>query len=300
MPPGAAAVRVCRLEPRLAGADDPKRITPPAPLTTSAVTDATSLSWTGTTRVCSASRDRLQLASMLVFAQAFGVGGDVDGVGVGPADVLGPVDAVGLVDAPGSAQAARIEVAAAMARRPGVVGRTGVIRAIPGNGAEPPSPHTRRPTQNTEPEHEIRRGAPGRDGGPATRAGDRGRGLRLGRSLRVGGGLRRRLLDPAGGEGGADNEGDARYRADTAPLAGSVEGGQPGRDARSTLRGTRDPHRRARRDLDRPAAHRRGHRPGDARRLPGRGYRSDPGTLGGRDALSRAPLPLPVRPHRSR
>ena len=42
MPPGADAERLCRLVARSAGADDPKRITPPAPAATSAVTAATS------------------------------------------------------------------------------------------------------------------------------------------------------------------------------------------------------------------------------------------------------------------
>lgn len=83
-----------------------------------------------------------------MFVQAFGVGGgNVDGFAVGPADVLGRVDEVGLVDVPGSAQPARIDVAAAIARSPDVVDRTGVIRAVPGKGAEPPS----RRTQDDQP-----------------------------------------------------------------------------------------------------------------------------------------------------
>ena len=102
MPPGAASESACRLEPRLAGAEDPKRITPPAPAATSAVTAATSDSSTGTTRVCSASRVRLQVARTLGFVQTLGVAVGAS-VGAGESDgvAVGAVDPVGVAVVPG-------------------------------------------------------------------------------------------------------------------------------------------------------------------------------------------------------
>ena len=202
MPSGAAAVRTCRLVPRFAGAEEPKRITPPAPAATSAVTAATSLSSTGTTSVCSARRVRLHVAST---------------AGVGA-----------------RCQASRVGAAR---RRRGWRCRTGGGRGSAGERARsqkrslpPRSPEAqvwsvacglygrgsrkgagpafrwrrRRSEQLMEREHEIRSGAPGRDCDPATRAGDPRRGLRLGRGVRLGGGVRRRRLEPAGGDGRAD------------------------------------------------------------------------------------------------
>src|ERR1017187_4165764 len=133
-PAGADAASVRRLAARVAGADDPKRITPPAPAATSALTEATSLSATGTTRVCSASCVRLQPARTVASVQVFGVAvGDADGVPVAT------IDGVGRADVPGSAQAVRIDVAATMARSPGVVLRIRVIRRARGKGTEPSS-----------------------------------------------------------------------------------------------------------------------------------------------------------------
>ena len=88
MPFGADASRARSAVPRFAGAADPKRITPPAPAATSAVIDATSVSLTGMTRVCSASCVTLQVASTLAFEHA-------GGVGVGVAVATAVADAVG-------------------------------------------------------------------------------------------------------------------------------------------------------------------------------------------------------------
>src|ERR1035441_6582571 len=135
MPPGATAARAWRPLARVAGAEDPKRMTPPAPAATSAVTDAMSVSSTGTTRVCSASRVRLQVASTRWFVQTLGVG---VGAGEPVGAVVGLVEGLGLVPVPGSAQAARIDVAAMTARSPGVVLRIRVIRSASPKGADPP------------------------------------------------------------------------------------------------------------------------------------------------------------------
>ena len=76
----------------------------------------------------------------------------------------------------------------------------------------------------------------------------------MGRGLRVGSGLRRRRLDAAGCGGCPDRTGEARDHAHAASLAATLEGGQPGRDARSAVRGAGGAHRRARCRHDRPAA----------------------------------------------
>ena len=123
MPSGAAAESVRRLAARFAGAVDPKRITPPAPAATSAVTAATTVSSTGTTRVCSARAVRLQVSRTVAFVHTGAVA-----VGSGVGVVAGSV-AVGRGDVgavPGSEQAVRSEVAAAIARSPGVVRPTTV------------------------------------------------------------------------------------------------------------------------------------------------------------------------------
>jgi hypothetical protein len=91
-PFGAEATRLCRATPRFEGADAPKRITPPAPAATSEVTDATSLSSTGTTTVCSARLCRLHVARTLAVEHASGV---VVVVGGGVVVVAGAVVVVG-------------------------------------------------------------------------------------------------------------------------------------------------------------------------------------------------------------
>ena len=80
MPSGAEETRLRRATPRSEGADAPRRITPPTPAATSGVTDATSLSSTGTTTVCSARRRTLQVAIEPGLGQATvdaGIGGVV-------------------------------------------------------------------------------------------------------------------------------------------------------------------------------------------------------------------------------
>src|SRR5438309_9202238 len=62
IPPGATASSACNWAPRLVGADEPKRITPPAPAATSDLTDRMLFSSTGITTVCSARRVTVQVA----------------------------------------------------------------------------------------------------------------------------------------------------------------------------------------------------------------------------------------------
>src|SRR5205807_9956726 len=70
---GATAFSACSWAPRLVGADEPNRITPPAPAATSDLTDMTVFSSTGMTPVCSARRVRVQVARIDAVVQGVGV-----------------------------------------------------------------------------------------------------------------------------------------------------------------------------------------------------------------------------------
>src|SRR5438067_806628 len=87
IPSGATAFSACSCAPRLVGADQPTRITPPAPAATSDFTDMTLFSSTGTMTVCSARR---------VTAQVARIDAVVQGVGVASTPITSAIGAVGV------------------------------------------------------------------------------------------------------------------------------------------------------------------------------------------------------------
>src|SRR5438046_9059947 len=102
IPSGATAASACSWAPKLVGADEPNRITPPAPAATSDFTDMTLFSSTGTTTVCWARRVTVQVARIDAVVQGVGVASTpitraTGAVGVAAAVPLGDaVIAVGL------------------------------------------------------------------------------------------------------------------------------------------------------------------------------------------------------------
>src|SRR2546421_8136009 len=73
IPSGATAFSACSWAPMWVGADEPNRITPPAPAATSDLTDMTLFSSTGMTTVCSARRVKVQVARIDAVVQGVGV-----------------------------------------------------------------------------------------------------------------------------------------------------------------------------------------------------------------------------------
>src|SRR5207248_9294647 len=73
IPSGATAFSACSWAPRLVGADEPNRITPPAPAATSDLIDMTLFSSTGMTIVCSARRVTVQVARIDAVEHGVGV-----------------------------------------------------------------------------------------------------------------------------------------------------------------------------------------------------------------------------------
>ena len=124
IPSGATAFSACSWAPRLVGADEPNRITPPAPAATSDFTDMTLFSSTGMTTVCSARRVRVQVARIDAVVQGVGVAstpitivtGAVGVAVVGPlgdgaiAVGLGAISALGASPTPAQAERTRAMV----------------------------------------------------------------------------------------------------------------------------------------------------------------------------------------------
>src|SRR5207302_11123278 len=143
IPSGATAFSACSWAPMLVGADEPNRITPPAPAATSDLTDMTLFSSTGTTTVCSARRVTVQVASIDAVVQGVGVastpitittgavgvavgvplGDGVTAVGLGAIRTLGP--------SPTPAQAERTRALAMESQRAAAPSRCGMSHHSP-------------------------------------------------------------------------------------------------------------------------------------------------------------------------
>src|SRR5256885_8428493 len=123
----------------LGGADEPNRITPPAPAATSDLTDMTLFSSTGMTTVCSARRVRVQVARIDAVVQGVGVASTpitrtTGAVGVAIGVPLGEgVIAVGLGairpagPAPTPVQAGRTRALATQSQRAAAPSRCGML-----------------------------------------------------------------------------------------------------------------------------------------------------------------------------